>query len=195
MKRVLFAAAAAASLTACSSMGMGRLMGDNSMPMRDPSMPMAAPMPGMMMPTQAMAYIRTAGESDLYEVTSSQIALQRTQNPELRAFATKLIDHHTMTTNATLTAAKAGRVAPPPAVLGPQKRAMIEQLNAQTGMDFDRLYIRQQIPAHEEALALHTNYARAGDVASLRASATAAIPIVTSHLNEARAMQTAMGGM
>jgi predicted outer membrane protein len=126
-------AAAAASLSACSTLGMGDMgrsphgMG-HAMP--DGGM-MSAPMPGMMMPTQAQAYIRLAGESDLYEITSSQIALQRTQNPELRTFATRLIDHHTMTTNATLSAAKAGRVPPPPAVLGPQKRAMIDQLNSQ----------------------------------------------------------------
>lgn len=206
MKRALIAAAAAASLTACSSMGgmMGRsadagmgapMQGGMDHSMADGSM-MSGSMPGMaMMPTQANAYLRMAGESDLFEITSSQIALQRTQNPELRAFATRLIDHHTMTTNATLAAAKAGRVPPPPAVLGPQKRAMIDQLNSQTGMNFDRLFIQQQIPAHEQALALHTNYARSGDVATLRGSASAAIPFVTNHLNEARAMQARMGGM
>jgi putative membrane protein len=62
-------------------------------------------------------------------------------------------------------------------------------------MNFDRLYIQQQVMAHEQALALHTNYARAGDVATLRGSATAAVPIVSGHLNEARNLQMRMGGM
>jgi putative membrane protein len=197
MKHVLLVAVAAASLTACSSMGMGR--GDDMAGMAPHTMPdgstMGGPMSGPMMPTQAMGYLRAAGESDLFEITSSQTALQRTQNPEIRAFAPMLIDHHTGTTNATLAAAKAGRIPPPPVVLGPDKRAMIEQLNSQTGRAFDQLFIRQQVPAHEQALALHAGYARSGDVPTLRASAAAAVPIVTRHLAEARAMQARMGGM
>ncbi len=192
MKRLLLLAVAAIPLSGCST--LNRMAGMGHGAMAGPPMPMAAPTPGMIMPTQANAYLRAAGESDIYEITSSQLALQRTQNPEIRAYATKLIDHHTGTTNATLAAAKAGRVLPPPAVLGPQKRAMVQQLEGQTGAAFDQLYIRQQVSAHQEALALHTNYARAGDVASLRASAGAAVPIVTDHLAEAGAMQSRMGG-
>lgn len=198
MKRVLITAAAAASLTACSALGVG---GDRTADggmgahtMSDGSV-MAGPMPGMTISTQATAYLRAAAESDLFEVTSSQVALMRTQNPDVRAYATKLVDHHTGATNATLAAAKAGRVMPPPAVLRPDKRAMIDLLSAQTGTAFDRLYIQQQIPAHEQALALHGSYARSGDVATLRASAQAAVPMVTSHLEEARAMQSRMAGM
>ena len=192
MKRVLLVAAAATALTACST--LERMAGRDPAPMAAGSMPMAAPMPGMMMPTGANAYIRAAGESDIYEITSSQLAMQRTQNPDIRAYATMLIDHHTGTTNATLEAAKAGRVPPPPTVLGPDKRAMIQQLDGQVATAFDQLYIRQQVTAHEQALALHSNYARSGDVPTLRASAAAAVPIVTRHLEQARAMQAGMGG-
>ena len=192
MKRALLLAVAATSLTACST--LGRMAGMDRAPMSDPAMPMAAPMPGMMMPTAANAYIRAAGESDIYEITSSQLALQRTQMPEIRAYATMLIDHHTGTTNATLEAAKAGRVPPPPTVLGPDKRAMVRQLESAVGTTFDQLFVRQQVAAHEQALALHGAYARSGEVPTLRASAAAAVPIVTQHLEQARAMQARMGG-
>jgi len=139
----------------------------------------------------AMPYLQIAGESDVYEVTSSQIALQRSQNPKVRAFATMLIDHHTKTTNAALTQAKAAGLMPPPAVLGQGSRSKIDQLYAAAPGDFDRVYIAQQIPAHEQALAVQTAYAAQGDKAPLRASAKAAIPIITQHLKHARALQAA----
>jgi putative membrane protein len=190
MKHLVLAAVAAVSLAACAGLGRDRLMAER--PMSEGST-MAA-MPGMTTPGQADAYIRAAGESDIFEVTSSQIALLRTQNPEVRAYAIRLMDHHTMTTNATLDAAKAAGVPPPPTILGAEKRALIQQLEGRTGLAFDQLYIQQQVPAHEEALALHANYARSGDVPSLRESAAAAVPVVTAHLNEARALQARMGG-
>jgi len=137
----------------------------------------------------AMPYLQIAGDSDVYEVTSSQIALQRSQNSKVRAFATMLIDHHTKTTNATLTQAKAAGLMPPPAVLGQGNRSKIDQLYAATPGDFDRVYVAQQIPAHEQALAVQTAYAAQGDKAPLRTSAKAAIPIITQHLEHARALQ------
>ena len=198
MTRVLIAAVAAASLTACSGMGMGmgggRMNAGMSHTMPDGA-PMQAPMPGMVMPTQAMAYMRAAGESDLFEITSSQVALQRTQNPAVRAYATTMIDHHTRTTNTLLSTARAALLMPPPAVLGPDKRAMIDQLNSQAGMNFDRLYIQQQVTGHQEALAIHGGYAQGGDNAALRATAAATVPVVQGHLSTAQSIQGRMGGM
>jgi putative membrane protein len=46
--------------------------------------------------------------------------------------------------------------------------------------------LRQQVQAHQMALALHGNYARSGDTASLRAVAATATPIVQQHLQRAR---------
>lgn len=142
--------------------------------------------------SQAMPYLFRAGEADVYEITSSQIALTRSQNPQIRAFATMLIDHHTRTTNLALAAAKAAGVMAPPPVLTPPNRAMIDQLYAAPVADFDRVYIGQQVPAHQTALNLHSSYASMGDTPQLQATARGAVPIVTSHLERARAMQSGM---
>lgn len=140
----------------------------------------------------AMPYLQIAGESDVYEATSSQVAVQRSQNPRVRAFASMLIDHHTKTTNITLTQAKAAGLAPPPAVLGQGTRAQIDQLYAATPADFDRVYVGQQIPAHEQALAVQTAYAQTGDKAPLRSAAGGAIPIIKQHLEHARSLQSGL---
>ncbi len=143
--------------------------------------------------TQAMPFLETAGMSDVYEITSSQIALQKSQNPRVRQYATTLIGHHTMTSNNALAAAKAGGIAtPPPPVLNAQFRALISELNTTPAADFDRVYIAQQIPSHQGALELMTAYSQGGDVATLRDAAKGAVPYVQQHLDDAVQMQSAM---
>lgn len=145
--------------------------------------------------TQAQPFLAAAGMSDVYEITSSQIALQKSSNPALKRYATELIGHHTMTTNNALKAAKAGGVTPPPPVLNAQFRALISELQNAGPGDFDRLYIGQQIPAHQGALELQTAYSKGGDVAPLRAAAKGALPFIKQHLAEAQTMQRTMGRM
>lgn len=151
------------------------------------------PMPG---PTDvAIPFMQTAGEGDVFEVTSSQIAVKRSTTPAVREFASMLIEHHTMTTNVMLTQAKAAGLAPPPAVLGPVKREWIDALLAAPIADFDRVYLSQQVPAHEEALRLHSAYASTGDTPELKTAATGAVTIVRDHLETARRLANASAGL
>ena len=145
--------------------------------------------------TQAQAFLMDAGMADVYEITSSQIALQKSQNPALKRYATELIGHHTMTTNNALKAAKAGGVTPPPPVLNAQFRALVSELQNAEPADFDRLYIAQQIPAHQGGLELQTAYSPGGHGAPLRAAAKGALPYVKQHLAQAQAMQRTMSRM
>lgn len=171
----LHAALAAAGLLAVAAPAAAQVSPSNPPP--PPAQPTTAAMPFMML----------AGESDVFEITTSQIALMKSQNPEVRRYASMLIDHHSRTTNGLLTQAKAAGLTPPPAVLGSRKRALIDQLLA-AGPNVDRVYFQQQVPAHEEALALHTTYSQSGDTPQLRAAAASAVPFVTEHLAEARRM-------
>lgn len=140
----------------------------------------------------AQPYLDTAGQSDVFEITSSQIALRKSANPAVRRYATEMIRHHTMTTNDALAAAKAGGVLPPPPVLNAQYRAMISELNAAGAADFDRLYVGQQALSHRGALELTTGYARTGDNPALRNAARRTVPIVKRHLDEVEAMRARM---
>jgi putative membrane protein len=174
---LLTASIVAVSLSACSTM-----MGDGA------SITQAG-MSADMTPEAAMPYVAMAGANDLYEIQSSQLHHQRGQNQQLHAFATMMIDHHSRTTQATMAAAQAAGMAPPPPVLMPMQREMIARLQSLSGAAFDREYLRQQVIAHGMALALHQNYARAGDTPVLRSSAASAVPVVQGHLTQARAIR------
>ena len=141
-----------------------------------------------MTPTTAMPYVMMAGASDLYEIQSSQMATQRATRPEVRQYAQMLIQHHQMTTQQLMGAARAAGLNPPPPRLLPMQQRMLAQLSRASGTSFDRMYMMQQVPAHQMALNLHRTYASGGDRQPLRTVAGNAVPIVTQHLNEAQRM-------
>jgi putative membrane protein len=137
--------------------------------------------PGMTMaPTAAPAFVAMAASSDLYEIESSRLALQRTQAPMLRMHAEMMIRDHTNTT-AQLKAAAASAGLGVPAQMVPMHAQMLNQLTRSS--NFDATYRAQQITSHRQALVLHETYARRGDVPQLRGVAAAAVPVVRGHLD------------
>jgi len=137
--------------------------------------------PGMAMsPRAAPAFVAMAASSDLYEIESSRMALQRTRVPMLRMHAEMMIRDHTNTT-AQLKAAAASAGLGVPAQMLPMHSAMLNQLSRSA--NFDATYRTQQVTSHRQALALHDNYLRRGDVPQLRGVAAAAVPVVRGHLD------------
>lgn len=143
--------------------------------------------------TQAAAYVDAAGKSDLYEMESSKLALQKTSNPKIKTFANMMIRDHMKTTKATMAAAKKAGMNPMPPMADAGITASLSELQNAQGADFDRLYLGQQLPAHQAALDLHQSYAAGGDQPALRTTAKAAVPIVQHHIDMATKMQSSMG--
>lgn len=149
--------------------------------------------PGIQARTTAATYVAMAASSDTYETESSKLALQHAANPDVRNFAQMMVTDHANTSAAVMAAAKEASVGMPGGP-NPKHTAMLKQLREAGHDKMERLYVDQQVMAHEEALALHQAYAAQGDNPGLRAAAAQAVPIVQSHLNEIRRIQSAMGG-
>ncbi|HEX8301567.1 DUF4142 domain-containing protein [Sphingomonas sp.] len=140
-------------------------------------------------PEHARAYVMKAGASDLYEIRSSRIALQKSRNREVRALATMLISHHQMTTRDVTAAARRDRLRPMPPMLEPHQRAMINELNRTGRGGFDRAFLDQQRTAHQEALQLHMNFSERGNAQALRRAAATAVPIIQRHIDRIEAIR------
>ena len=141
-------------------------------------------------PLFAPGYMATAGSSDQFEIQSSQLALQMSQNPQLRNIAQMLITDHTRSTQMVVAAAQSAGITPPPPSLLPQHQALLDQLRAAgTGAAFDSAFRDIQIQAHQQALALHQNYAAQGVVPALRTVAGQIAPVVQNHLNALQGLQ------
>lgn len=135
------------------------------------------------------AYVGMAAASDLFEIQSSQLALSRAQSPAVRDFAQMMVADHTNTTRQLTAAAQAAGMGPIAPALLPMQARMMDQLRAAgSGAAFERVFLDQQVQAHQMALALHSNYGKNGDTPLLRAVALAAMPVVQAHLDRVRQM-------
>jgi putative membrane protein len=144
-------------------------------------------------PVARDAYVGMAAASDLFEIQSAQLAQQRAQSAAVRDFAQMMVADHTDTTRQLTAAAQSVGIGPLAPALLPMQARMMDQLRAAgSGAAFERIYLDQQVQAHQMALALHSNYAQNGDTPQLRTVASAAVPIVQAHLDRVR--QLAGGG-
>jgi len=144
-------------------------------------------------PLLAPGFMTQASSGDQFEIQSSQLALQMSQNAAVRNFANMLIADHARLSQAMAAAAvSAGLTPPPPALLPPQQSALDQLRATAPGMAFDVAFQQAQIQAHQNALTLMQNYAASGDVPALRAAASSAIPTIQMHLQQAQMLQVVM---
>jgi len=131
-------------------------------------------------------YVAKAGASDLYEKTSSQIVLGSTRNPEVRRFASMMVNDHSKSTAMVKSAALRSSVRPRAPMLEPMQRRMVADLRRAQGRDRDRLYLQQQRQAHQMALDLQQDYASTGSAPALRRAAGNIVPVVQHHIDMLR---------
>ena len=145
--------------------------------------------PAMAQMMSAESYVMKAGASDLYEKTSSQLVLATTGNAEVKRFANMMVSDHSSSTAKVKAAAMKSGLKPKPPMLEPKQQAMITALrNASSGAR-DALYITQQKAAHQEALALHQDYSKAGTAAPLKMAAGEIAPVVQHHIEMLASMK------
>ena len=187
------------ALAACQQQPAGEtaVAGNAAMPGGD-AMMMAGNNASVMMPnasvaapTDAAGYVAQAGAADLFEIESSKIALEKSQNKAVRDFAQMMIDQHQKSTADIKAAAqKAGVTVQPPALMANQQQ-ILEEIKAADAGNFDSVYVRNQRMAHNAALALHQGYARNGDTPALKETASAVAKVVQEHIDHLASLTTA----
>ena len=136
----------------------------------------------------ASTYVMKAGASDQYEIQSSKLVLQTTQNQKVRDFANMMVSDHMKSTADVKTAATNAGMAVTPPRLDAMGLRDVAALRVARGSLRDTLYVRQQKAAHQRAYDLHKGYSMTGTVAPLKATAAAIAPVVQSHMTELAAM-------
>ena len=130
----------------------------------------------------AQDFVNAAGQATLVEIRTAEMALERAYDPEVKAFAQKIVDDHTAANNALREAATAAALAPPPTVLDDFHMRRINDLNETDGdEDFDRDFMALQVDAKNDALDLFRDYARDGDLAQLQSFASQTVATLESH--------------
>ena len=142
-------------------------------------------------PLYAPNYLSMAASGDQFEIQSSQLAMQMSQNPGVRQIAQMLITDHSRMSQEMMAAATSAGLTPPPPGLRPEHAQMLQQLQSTPAGSFDMAYRDIQISAHQQALQLHQNYASGGDNPALQAVATNAVPAIQNHLTALQSLAVA----
>jgi putative membrane protein len=134
---------------------------------------------------KAASYVEQTAIGDMFEVESSELALRKSGNPQVRAFAQHMITDHATSSRELKQALRAAKVdAPVPTALDGEHQELLDTLQASTGADFDRNYLKMQMDGHQKALQTQVDYRLHGGNKELQDFATKATTMVQTHLSE-----------
>lgn len=131
-------------------------------------------------------FVQKAAESGMFEVQVAQLAASKATDPQVKSFASMLVDHHTKANNELVQLANAKKVELPAAP--PRgKRRDIEQLGKKTGAEFDREFVRDVgIKAHEKDIKLFEKASKDLKDPDLKAFVDRTLPGLREHLAQAQ---------
>jgi len=127
-------------------------------------------------------FIHTAGIANTFEIQSSQLALQKTDNADVKQFAQQMINDHSKAGAKLAGITKDDNMPAPPTQLDSKHKKIMGSLQEKSGASFDSAYIQAQTKAHHEAVNLFSKYGRNGENPDLKQFASTTLPTLQNHL-------------
>lgn len=140
------------------------------------------------LPLTGQAFVSAMAASDQFEIESARIVQSAGVTGNVRDFAQMMIrDHQTSTDNLRKATSATDNVSldETPRMEPPQE-AMLAELRQAGTENVAQVYARQQVQAHEMALAKLKTYAQSGDAKPLMDFAAKTADVVAQHLEHAR---------
>ncbi|MBY3381487.1 DUF4142 domain-containing protein [Rhizobium laguerreae] len=130
-------------------------------------------------------FVLEAATSDMFEIESSKLALER-GDAATKTFAQQMVTDHQKTSSELKALISAGKVqAQLPGAMTSAQQDMLDKLKGLQGDDFLKQYHSDQEAAHEDAVDLFKRYGEGGDNAELKAWAASTRPALEHHLQMA----------
>ena len=133
-------------------------------------------------------FVTRASTANLVAVAESRLALNRTRNPKVRAFARRLVEDHGSAAVALQVAAN-GSGAKAATTLDRDDQRRVAVLQGKSGANFDKAYVADQLAVHSNVLTFYADYMLLGDNEKLKALAIKMIPIAQAQLKDAQALE------
>ncbi|MYZ46022.1 DUF4142 domain-containing protein [Schauerella aestuarii] len=140
-------------------------------------------------------FLEAAAEAEMFEIGAGKVAVQNAQAAEVKAFAQMMIaDHTKLDGELKALAASKGFTLPTEFSRGPRKD--LEALTQKSGREFDVDYAENvAVDAHEEVYELYKDAVDDIKDADIRAFAWRTLPGLQAHLEQGRALETAVEAM
>lgn len=126
-------------------------------------------------------FVTMAAMSNYAEISAGQLAVTKTADPMVSAFAQKMITDHTNAQDSLqMLAGQLGLYAPDS--LDAAHVQMAQTLSALSGRAFDSAYVHGQVTDHQNTVNLFQNENSAGSNAQVKTFESVHLPIIQMHL-------------
>jgi putative membrane protein len=136
-------------------------------------------------------FVSKAASSNLFEIESGRLAVNKGVSQQVKTYGNHMIADHTQATAQLNTVASQNGIAVPTS-MNAEHQAMYNSLVAKSGIDFDRTYAQMMVDSHQRTVALFEEAAQDLDDPEIKAFAASKLDILRHHLEEARALRTAV---
>ncbi len=169
VSRLALAAIAALALAACNKPGGKDAKG---LPELKPSEVPASVAELDKQVASAAVFVDAAAQANLLQTETSRMALQRAQNPDVKAFAQRIVEQHSTHDDALFAAAGGAAIALPADKLDEAHLRSLNDLETLEGAAaFDAAYVKLIADSLQESVRLHESFARDGKIDQVKAYA------------------------
>jgi putative membrane protein len=142
--------------------------------------------------TPDSSFYKNAAEAGISEVDAGNLASEKATDPKVKDFGAMMVkDHSAANDKLKALADTKGVKLPTSASVG--QMATQAKLKVLSGDTFDKSYIKGQIKAHQDTIALLKKEIASGQDAEAKAFAQTILPTVRAHLKAANAIAAADG--
>lgn len=156
-----------------------------------PETPATAALPntGIPEPLTDPEFVRLAKLANQLEIESSELALEKTRTPAVRAYAQNMVEDHTQLGQQIERIVATANIADVTGSDPLNTEAVMARLRAADGAAFDQAYKLAQIEAHEWTIELFEQASgEDGLTDTLEQTADGALPLLRQHLEGARTL-------
>lgn len=136
-------------------------------------------------------FATNAADAGLAEINLANLAISKTTNTEIKAYANMMLKDHGMANEELITLAKSKNITLPSAMSAEHQKHR-DELAGLTGSDFDKKYAKLMEENHVKVLAFMEHQARKGTDPDLKAFASKTVPVINSHLNAIRKIKDSL---
>ncbi len=127
-----------------------------------------------------LKFAKMAAQGGIFEVKSSQIALQKSHNSQVLNVAKRMVKEHSAANAELKTVAQDNKMALPTDT-DPMHKAAIAKMSGLSGAAFDKAYMGSQEKAHTDTVGLFEKEISTGKNAGLTAFASKNLPEIEDH--------------
>lgn len=130
-----------------------------------------------------------AASGGMMEVELGKLAQEKGQSQRVKDFGTMMVRDHSKANDELKSLASTKNVTLP-ATPGEKQQKHIDDLSKKTGKDFDKAYINMMVDDHKDDIDAFEKTANKGTDADLKSWASKTLPVLRTHLDSAKAVQT-----